>query len=82
VNEQAVLPSRRSVSFDATNVQDGAGNFCSSRAAQVFPSTFVMDRKLLAGVNGILRISSPELNRRLMSKSADSFRMRRQNDNF
>jgi hypothetical protein len=38
---------------------------------------FVMDRKLFAGVNAILQISSSELNRRLMIKSADSFRMRR-----
>jgi hypothetical protein len=37
-----------------------------------------MDRKFFAGVNAILRISSSELNRRLMIKSADSFRMPRQ----
>jgi hypothetical protein len=36
-----------------------------------------MDRKLFAGVNAILRISSSELNRRLMIKSAHTFRMRR-----
>jgi hypothetical protein len=42
--------------LDAANVQDGAGIFYSSRAAQVFHVAFVMDRKLFAGVNAILRI--------------------------
>jgi hypothetical protein len=41
---------------------------------------FAVDRKLFAGVNAILRISSSEPNRRLMIKSAASFRMRRQNE--
>jgi hypothetical protein len=39
---------------------------------------FVMDRKFIEGVNALLRISSSELNRRLMIKSADSFRIARQ----
>ncbi len=38
---------------------------------------FAIDRKLSAGVNASLQISSSELNRRLMLKSAASFRMRR-----
>jgi hypothetical protein len=45
-------------------------NFCSSGAAQIFRVAFVMDGKLFAGVNVILRISSLELNGRLTIKSA------------
>jgi hypothetical protein len=52
-------------------------NVHSSQASRVFPIAFVVDHKLFAGVNGILRISNSELNRRLMIKSAASFRMRR-----
>jgi hypothetical protein len=52
-------------------------NFHSSDASRAFPIAFVVDRKLFAGVNAILRISSSELNRRLMIQSAASFRTRR-----
>jgi len=51
--------------------------FSFRHTAQVFRMAFAMDRKLSAGVNASLQISSSELNRRLILKSAASFRMRR-----
>jgi hypothetical protein len=75
--EQAVLPSQHRLIFDAASVQDGAGISIPGHAAQVFPVAFVMDCKLFAGVNAILRISSSKLKRRLVIKSAASFRMQR-----
>jgi hypothetical protein len=75
--EQAVFPSHHRLIFDAASVQDGAGISIPSHAAQVFRVAFVMDRKLLAGVNAILRITISKRNGWLMIKSAASFRMQR-----
>jgi hypothetical protein len=67
--EQAVFPSHHRLIFDAASVQDGAGISIPSHAAQVFRVAFVMDRKLLAGVNAILRITISKRNGWLMIKS-------------
>jgi hypothetical protein len=76
-NEQAVLPSHHRLKFDAASVQDGAGISIPGHAAQVFRVAFVMDRKLLAGVSAILRITISKPNGWLMIKSGAGFRMQR-----